>query len=78
LWGKNRALRFDLRLEFLLEPLPHPFAAFHFHLQFHIAQGVAGTCIRVHVSPFVVFCFVSDEEPVFPTPLMVQVSSCAP
>ena len=76
--GKNRALLFDLRLELLLEPSAHPFAAFGFHFQFQFPQGITSAGVRVHALPLVIGCYLSDEEPTFPAIIMVRVSSCAP
>jgi len=48
LWGKNRAVLFDLGLEFFFEPAAHPLAPFGFDFQFHVAQRISGAGFRVH------------------------------
>jgi hypothetical protein len=50
--GKNRTLFFNLRLELLLQPSPHPFTAFSFYFQFQITQDITGACLRVHAFAF--------------------------
>jgi hypothetical protein len=52
LWGKNRAVGFDLGLEFLFEAAAHPFAPLGLDFQFHVAQRTCGACFRVHPFTF--------------------------
>src|SRR5438093_9049608 len=62
--GKNPAVAVSLLLEFLLQPLAHPLAAFGHDFHFDFAQRARGILIRVH-GPFAGGCFCfSDEEPI--------------
>jgi hypothetical protein len=52
LWGKNRAVLFDLSLEFFFKAAAHPLAALRFDFQFHVAQRISGAFVRVHSFAF--------------------------
>ena len=67
----------DLGLEFFFEAAAHPLAPLGLDFQFHLAQRMTRALIRVHLLAFRSGCSHSEEEPIFPAPIMVVVSSRA-
>jgi hypothetical protein len=48
LWGQNPTVPVGLRLEFLLEALVHPFAAFSQNFFFAVSQEAGGVVRSIH------------------------------
>jgi len=68
LWGNNLTGAVSFLLEFLLQPLAHPVAAFGQYLVFDLAQRAGAWMLCVHGPPIKRFRFRMGGEP-FTIPL---------